>query len=214
MSLAGSIIPNMLTLTGPDQPPMVTDTTGEGKVTAYTWIRQEHLKELTNMVENPATTLYRLDYKPSWHKSKDALPKVSIANQNFWKEGELAFGNYGNVVKDGVAYLYAQTKGVTALAKVPVNQVENRGAYEYWVNGTWTQQMPRIGQEGINIPNSNAGGQGTYYWSEPWQSYVWIGGCPFPGAAAFITTAPNPSGPWTEPFQFYEGMFLQNDYSS
>lgn len=188
---------------------MVTETTSEGKVTAYTWIRQEHLKGLENISENPATTLYRLDYKPSWHKSKDALPKVSIANQEFWKQGEFAFGNYGNVVKDGIAYLYAQTKGVTALAKVPIDQVENRGAYEFWVNGNWTPQVPSIGQEGVNITNSNAGGQGTYYWSEPWQCFVWIGGCPFPGAAAFITTAPNPSGPWIEPFQFYEGILLR-----
>lgn len=184
---------------------MVTETTSEGKVTAYTWIAQAHLKGLTTLVENPATTLYRLDYHPSWHTSKDALPKVSIVDKSFWKQGEFAFGSYGNVVKDGIAYLYASTKGVTALAKVPANQVENRAAYEYWVNGNWTRQMPSIGQEGVHIPESNAGGQGTYYWSEPWQSFVWIGGCQFPGATAFITTAPNPSGPWIKPFQFYEG---------
>lgn len=136
----------------------------------------------------------------------DVLPQVTTVDENFWAEDEIAFGNYGNVVHHGIAYLYGQANGSTALAKVSATQVENKSAYQYYVSGAWTTQMPLIGAAGIDITNANAGGQGTYYYSKPWQSYVWIGGTNAPGASMYITTAPDPTGPWIEPINFYTAV--------
>lgn len=69
--------------------------------------------------------------------------------------------------------------------------------------------MPRLGSsEGIEIPHANAGGQGTYYFSHHWNSFVWIGGDIFPGAETYICTAPEPQGPWTQAVQFYKGEII------
>lgn len=184
---------------------MVTSS-GRGGVTGYTWIKTSHIRsDLSTVVVNPNAILYKVTYKPSYF-NRDTLPKVSVVDEFFWKENEITFGNYGNVIHDGIAYLYGQANGTTSLAKVPANQVENKAAYQYWVDGNWTATMPAIGQDGINITNSNAGGQGTYYYSDKWQSYVWVGGPPTPGSDMYITTAPDPTGPWITPQHFFTGV--------
>lgn len=191
---------------GPDLPPMVTQAS-RGGVTGYTWIRTSHIRsDLSTVTDNPNAILYKVTYQPRYWDDSDALPQVSVVDEFFWEAGEITFGNYGNVVKDGIAYLYGQAEGITSLAKVPINQVEDKSAYQYFVNGNWTKTMPAIGQEGINITNANAGGQGTYYYSEHWQSYVWVGGHQFPGADLYITTAPDPAGPWITPQHFFTGI--------
>jgi hypothetical protein len=119
-------------------------------------------------------------------------------------------------VKDGVAYLYGFANGTISLAKVAATSVENKAAYQYYVNGAWTSTPPTIGASGINIPNCSAGGQGTYYWSKPWNSYVWIGGGQYPGSYLYITTAPAPEGPWIKPFIFWtapNGNYNVGSYS-
>ncbi|KAK4494238.1 hypothetical protein PRZ48_014536 [Zasmidium cellare] len=190
----------------PDLPPMITSS-GRGGVTGYTWIRTSHIRsDLSTVTDNPNAILYKVTYQGNYFGNRNALPQVSVVDEFFWKEGEITFGNYGNVVKDGIAYLYGQAEGITSLAKVPANQVENKAAYQYWVDGKWTKTMPAIGQEGINITSSNAGGQGTYYFSDKWNSYVWVGGGNYPGSDMFITTAPAPTGPWITPQKFFTGI--------
>lgn len=197
---------------GPDLPPMVTSSSLDSHITAYTWIRQSHIRQdLSTVTDNPATTLYRVDYTRSQPSGdKNVLPYVTTLDESFWAENEISFGNYGNVVRDGIAYLFGQANGITALAKVSVSQVEDKSAYQYWVNGEWTEQMPQIDADGINITNANAGGQGTYYYSEPWQSFVWIGGQVAVGSDMYITTSPDPTGPWIPPIHFYTG--INGDY--
>lgn len=187
----------------PDQPPLVTQTTGDGIVTAYTWIRKAHIKGLEAVVKNPATTLFRLEYDPSQDGN---LPRVHVVHEHFWGENEISFGVYGNLVHDGIAYLYGQAGSNIALAKVAAHAVEDKSKYEYWVNNSWTRHQPSMKDSGINIPDASAGSQGTYYYSEPWQCFVWIGGCQYPCADFFITTAPTPTGPWIKPFKFYSGV--------
>lgn len=207
--------PRVLTLPplkGPDIPPVVTNTDpSTGRITAYVWAKRSHItSNLGVVVANPATALYRLDYDPARHHG-DALPDVTLVDKAFWPENAIPYGHYGAVVaKDGTLYLWAQTgEGLdrtTALARVPVHLVENKAAYQFWIgesSGGWTKHPPAIGQDGIAIKNSNIGGQGNYYWSEPWQSYVWIGGGPFPVADFFVSTAPRPEGPWIEPVKIF-----------
>lgn len=188
----------------PDLPPMVADRHKDGTLVAYTWIRKSSINsDLSTNIANPATTLYRVDYHPNMGNK---LPKVNVIDEEFYAENEIPFGNYGNVVRNGIAYLYAQVNDTVSLAKVPVTSVQDRSAYRYYVNSRWTKRRPSIGDAGIAIPNASAGGQGTYYYSEPWSSYVWIGGVTAPGADMYITTAPKPEGPWIEPMHFYTGV--------
>lgn len=191
----------------PNQPPLVTSETSDGEITAYTWVPQCHINNNLGVeTQNPATVLYKTEYHPSRFHGRDALPKTRVVNEQFWKQGEIAFGGYGTLIHNGYAYLWGQWDNKTALARVRPNDVENRGAYEYWVHGQWTRDMPRLGQHGIEIPNANACGQGTYYFNKHWNAFNWIGGDLFPGAETYICTAPEPQGPWTQAVQFYTGM--------
>ncbi|TRX90441.1 hypothetical protein FHL15_008610 [Xylaria flabelliformis] len=200
----------------PDSPPLVTSTVNN-VVTAYTWIRKQHIKSESSYVltlkyfstndPNPAVSLYKLTYNLGT-SDQNALPTVTLVNENFWVYGSIPYGNYGNVIKDGIAYLFGQpSNGVLSLAKVPVGSIENVGAYQYWVNGAWTSTRPRIGDANIQISNGSAGGQGTYYFSTYWNKWVWIGQASISVSADFfITTADSITGPWATPVKFYSGQ--------
>lgn len=191
----------------PDQPPLVTSAPGSDHVVAYTWVKKSHIgHDLSVKTENPGTILYKTEYKPSkWPGGKHDLPKTSIVNENFWQQGEIAYGAYGNLVFEGYAYLYGQIDHKTALARVPISSIETRSAYEFWQDSTWTTQLPSLSSSSIEIINANASGQGTYYFSPHWRRIVWIGGDIFPGAECYICTAPRPEGPWTKPEIFWTG---------
>lgn len=190
----------------PNSPPMVTNSAPDGSATAYTWIPKSHLDVLSPLIPEPARTLYKVTYTPT--TDDNALPSVAVVDEEFWAEHEIGYGDYGNVVRDGVAYLYGQTNAEqgTTLAKVPVESVEDRSQYQYFVNGAWTSTMPGINDTSAIIPNAGAGGQGTFYYSDYFSSYIWIGQPAMSGTADFmLTTAPAPEGPWIEPYQIYQG---------
>ena len=203
----------------PDSPPLVTKTGPDGSTVAYTWVKRALIRgDMSVVIENPSTTLYRIDYVPE-REGKRGLPRVSVVEKDFWGENRIPFGAYGGLVSDGIAYLWGQASdhSATALAKVPVDSVEEKSAYQFWVNGQWVDREPHIHDAGIDVPNVSAGGQGTYYFSEPWQSYVWIGQShPSVAADFYITTAPEPQGPWIKPFKFHtaqSGSFILGAYS-
>ena len=189
----------------PNSRPMVTKR-ADGSVTAYSWIPKAHLDVLTSLNPEPIRTLYKVTYSPTSNKNK--LPSVSVVDEEFWAEGDIGYGDYGNVVHDGIAYLYGQTdaeKG-TVLAKVPADSVEDKSQYQYYVNGDWTSTMPGIDDTSAIIPNAGAGGQGTFYFSKYFNSFVWIGQTAMSGSADFmLTTAPTPEGLWIEPYLIYSG---------
>ncbi|GIZ41183.1 hypothetical protein CKM354_000449800 [Cercospora kikuchii] len=190
----------------PNQPPLVTSETNDGNTMAYTWVPAAHINQSLGVeTENPSTILYKTEYHPSRFHGRDSLPKTKIVAEQFWKQGEIAYGAYGTLVHNGYAWLWGQWDHKTALARVRPHEVENRGAYEYWVHGQWTRDMPKLGQDGIEIQNANAGGQGTYFFNKHWNAYTWIGGDIFPGAETYVCTAPEPQGPWTQAVQIYTG---------
>jgi hypothetical protein len=190
----------------PNSPPVMTNTGDDGSAVGYTWIPKAHLDVLTPLIPEPARTLYKVTYHPTSNRKR--LPSVSVVQENFWKRGEIGYGDYGNVVRDGVAYLFGQTdspKG-TALAKVAVDAVEDKSQYQYYVNDRWTKRRPGINDTTAITPNAGAGGQGTFYYADVFASYVWIGQAADSGEADFlITTAPSPEGPWIKPYQVYQG---------
>ena len=190
----------------PDSPPLVVDPSASTAI-GYTWIPNVHLKNLTSLTsDTPSHALYKTSYTPS--ADRNALPTSELIDPDFFKEGEIAYGRYGNFAKDGYAYLYGQTsKKGTALAKVPLSSIEDRSTYQYFNDGRWTSTPPSITDTSASIANAGAGGQGTFYYSSYLSSYVWIGQQAVSVAANFyMSTAPAPEGPWTEPVMFFEGQ--------
>ena len=200
----------------PDSPPLITSQKGGrfGLIEAYTFVKKTWIRsDLSTVVNDPATSLYKVSYDAVTRLSNpNALPKTAMIEEEFWKQDALPFGAYGNIVKDGTAYLFAQPSNhVVALARVPVQDVTNISKYEYLVNGTWGKEQPGINATNINIPNVSAGGQGTYFFSQYWNKFVWIGQS-YPSVTAdfYITAADNIEGPWETPVHFYSG--INGDY--
>jgi hypothetical protein len=189
-----------------DSPPMVGKVYKDGSTSAWTWIRQSHIDaQLNAITKHPATILYRVDYIAK--SSVESLPGVTTVDEDFWPVDAIPYGNAGNVVKDGIAYLYGATDAGIALARVSVDSIEDSSKYQYFQDGIWTYTRPSIDALAVNIPNASAGGQGTYYYSDAWESYVWIGQASMSVSAEFfITTSPQPEGPWSTPQHFYSAQ--------
>ncbi|RFU72222.1 hypothetical protein TARUN_10038 [Trichoderma arundinaceum] len=200
----------------PDSPPLVSETAQDGTVTAYTWVSNNHIAtgSLEVLTPQPSTTLYKMTYQPD--SDPDVVPTVTTVDNSFWGEYEIAYGTYGNVVQGEYAYLYGLLfpTGV-ALARVPVDSIEDEGQYEYYVDGRWTSTKPAISDPAAAITNAGTTGQGTFYYSNRAQSYVWIGqGSPSIWADFYITTAPSPEGPWINPYLLYSGPNGDGDLPS
>ncbi|KAL7793232.1 hypothetical protein V8C37DRAFT_378868 [Trichoderma ceciliae] len=200
----------------PDSPPMVTETARDGNVTAYTWVSNNHIasRSFKTLIPQTSTTLYQMTYKPDGNPN--VLPTVATVESKFWREHEIAYGTYGNVVKGEYAYLYGLLHpGGVALARIPADGAEDKSQYEYYVRGRWTSTMPAINDPAAAIPNAGTTGQGTFYYSNRAQSYVWIGqDSPSIWADFYIATAPSPEGPWISPYLLYSGPNGDGDLPS
>ncbi|KAJ7779737.1 hypothetical protein B0H16DRAFT_1499718 [Mycena metata] len=189
----------------PDTGPVVTfQGTTPGQVNAYAFIARQHLSGLT--VENqPSHTLYHLLAQAS-----GPMPTVSVDVSQFWSTTQIGYGSAASVVRNGFAYLYGATpNGKLAVARAAttgfLGALDDKSLYQYYVNGAWTSTAPVWTDTTIPLPNTSDV-QGTIYWSPKWSSYVWIGGDGFPNANFYISTAPNPEGPWTAAKLFYSGV--------
>nr|XP_031857870.1 uncharacterized protein CI109_006742 [Kwoniella shandongensis]KAA5524942.1 hypothetical protein CI109_006742 [Kwoniella shandongensis] len=204
----------------PSVPPTIASQGSDGTIVAYTFIRVEHITNTLGVVDpDPPTSLYRLDYSPSNQGVDETLPSVSLVEEKFWALNTFAYGDYGTVTHDGYMYLYAETSAYKiALAKVPLSSVEDKTKYQYYVGGQWSSTPPaNVNDTSAYLDHPGAGGQGTYYYSELWQSFVWLGQ---PAASIdpdlYISTAPAPEGPWIEPYllqTFPDGNYTLGAYS-
>lgn len=197
----------------PDQPPLLTSSTSTTAV-AYSWIPKYNIRGLTSLTPTPACSLYKSTYKTS--QGTTALPTVTLVNENFWNTGELNFGDYGSMTSGGYAYLYARNANygiMVARTKV----IENRAKYTYWnsTSSTWSATLPSINDTSNLFPLGPGGimGQGTFYYSTAFKSYVWMGQAFLEVVANFwIATAPSPQGPWSAPYQIWAGKNGDNPY--
>ena len=189
----------------PNTSPLVVSSSENGRIIAYAWVQKAHIaRDGSIATQNPATTLYKLTHVSPG--DENALPRANVVDGNFWSENEIPYGTYGSVLKDGIAYLFAQVgNNVIAVARVLCDYIERKSCYEYWVDGDWTKTRPSINDRTIDVGNAGAGGQGTFYWSDAWECFVWIGGSATPGAHCYISTSPASTGPWTQPFMFFKG---------
>ena len=190
----------------PDTPPVVTNTDADGTITSYAFVAKSVLQGYVGINKQPPTSLFKLTYKPT--DDPNVLPEVSVVDYDFWAEHEVGFGVYGNVVRNNYLYLYGKAADEVSvmLARVPVFLVEQKFFYEYYVGGMWTRDKPAMDNAAAVIPNASLGGQGTYYWSDRYNSYFWIGQVFFDiNADFYITSAPNPEGPWVAPYLLWKG---------
>ncbi|KAF8299890.1 hypothetical protein DL93DRAFT_2233881 [Clavulina sp. PMI_390] len=190
----------------PNTGPVVTFNYA-GSVNGYMFVPKQHISGLT--VEGGTYySLYHLGYVSG---QSSLLPTVSLDYKTWWGTSDIGYGAYGSVVQGNYAYLFGTTSSnQMALARVNLGSnvftaIETLSQYEYWVNGAWTTTKPSLTSSGVAISNAFAGGQGTYYYSTYWSSYVWVGGDGYPNANFYVTTAPDPTGPWTTPKLFYTG---------
>ncbi|KAJ7256209.1 hypothetical protein B0H12DRAFT_1112786 [Mycena haematopus] len=188
----------------PDTGPVVTFAGTGGAVNAYAFIGRKHLSGLT-VVNTPSYSLYHVI-----SQSAGPIPNASVLVSSFWSTTQIGYGSAASVVNNGYAYLYGATpNGKLAVARAALTgflgALDSKSIYQYYVNGAWTATAPSSTDSTIPLPNTSSV-QGTIYWSAKWSSYVWIGGDSFPDANFYISTAPNPEGPWTAATLFYTGV--------
>ena len=189
-----------------DSPPLVTNTAEDGTITAYAWLSKTLLSGIAPVDKNLPTTLYRLTYKPE--EDENIVPHVEVVDYEFWSRSQIGFGVYGSLTYKGYAYLYGKMENGTgvALARVVMDKIESKSEYEFFANGNWTKETPSLSNKVTRIVNASAGGQGTYYWSQRHNSFIWIGQAGLSVTANFfITTATKPEGPWIEPYALFKG---------
>lgn len=190
----------------PDQPPVITAKQGN-TWTGYTWIARQHIRDdFSSVVKDPKVSLYKFVYDVK-NQDRNAVPRMELVNEAIFPQGSFPFGTHGSAVKDGLVFLWGKASNSRiAMARVAVWAVEDASKYEYYVNGRWTSQRPNIDNAGVEVANSSAGGQGTYFYSPYWKKWVWIGQSNWSiSADFFITTADIPEGPWDTPQSFYRG---------
>ncbi|KAF7377217.1 hypothetical protein MSAN_00141400 [Mycena sanguinolenta] len=187
----------------PNTAPVVTFSL-DGNVNAYAFMPRTHLNSALEVLNTPSYSLYHVT-----SSSAGAFPTVSLLVSSFWSSTQIGYGSAASVVANGYAYLYGPTpNGKLAVARAAqtdfLGALNDKSIYEYYVNGAWTTTAPVSTDSTIPLPNTSSA-QGTIYWSPKWSSYVWIGGDGFPDANFYISTAPNPEGPWSTGTEFYTG---------
>ncbi|KAM3415310.1 hypothetical protein BST61_g8839 [Cercospora zeina] len=191
----------------PNSQPIVTQISST-RFTAYQFIAKAKISNSMQLLNDPTPfMLWKQVYTGTTDKKK--VPVATVVAQEFWKAGEIGYGDYGNVVRNGYAYLYGKLTepDPPALARVKLGYLQNRSAYEYYMGGKWVKTMPKKSDRSAIIPNCGAGWQGTYYYSSYYKSFIWIGQKYHePVALFYISTAPAPEGPWVEPYLLWKGQ--------
>ncbi|KAI0482592.1 hypothetical protein GGR56DRAFT_685478 [Xylariaceae sp. FL0804] len=225
----------------PDSPPLPVEVeddngsgsgsdSGGGKATRlYSWIKNARITDdLVSLTAHPSTNLYRADYTAG--ADDDAVPPAALLIEEFWAAGRPAYGDYGWVVRDGTAYLYALLGDGTSsstsvgLARVATADIEDPSRYQYYdpssgnnnnnntknsngtvVGSSWTATQPLAADTSKAVPNAGTGQQGTFFHSEHLGRFVWIGSpSPYYNAEFWVTTAPAPEGPWDAPALLFD----------
>ncbi|KAJ7616426.1 hypothetical protein FB45DRAFT_229049 [Roridomyces roridus] len=187
----------------PNTAPIVTFAF-DNNVNSYAFIPRQHLSGLS-VIADAGTTLYHA----LWQGQVNTMPSVSVAQSQFWSADQVGYGSTATVISNGFAYLYGPTpSGQLAVSKAALTgflgDLTSKSIYQYYVNGAWTTTAPSKSDSTISLPNTSTV-QGQIYFSTKWQSFVWIGGDGFPNANFYISTAPNPEGPWSAHTLFFQG---------
>ena len=148
----------------------------------------------------------------------DASGPVATRNDDtMWNSSEPWWGDVGVTYDalDGNAYVFghgpasAQLSDYVFLARVPAAQATDVGAYRYWNAATsaWTPQRFADGQGGtLQVSTAQALfpryalGQSNAFWSEYYDTWMFVYGTSFGYSDVMVMTAPALEGPWTQGF--------------
>ncbi len=131
-----------------------------------------------------------------------------------WGPDEPFWGDIGVTYdpQDKKVYVYGHGPGKlgdnTYLARVPAEKATQVEAYEYWNQSakSWgTQRFTLDGRNGTVRLSADqaiftyaAVGQSNAFWSEYYNTWMFVGGAGWLGSDALVMTAPRLEGPWTK----------------
>jgi hypothetical protein len=141
--------------------------------------------------------------------------KATRTSDHMWESHEPYWGDIGVTYNplDQAAYVYGHgastmnQKGNTYLAKVPASRAADIDAYQYWdqSKGTWTNQRYGNGENGTVAYSSSqaiftyAGhGQSNAFWSNHYNTWMFVYGADWPNSDIYVSTAPKLEGPWSK----------------
>ncbi|ORX40327.1 hypothetical protein BD324DRAFT_274146 [Kockovaella imperatae] len=209
----------------PDAAAFVTHVALDGTTIAYlyTTLAVQGFGDTDN---EPATTLYKITYTPNL--DRNVLPTVEIVNERFFPRVTYNYGSFGGVIgqDDGLLYLWGQTynfgNGNTSigLARVDLAHIEDMSAYQYYypANNTWSSNIPSIYDPDAKVDIGGFGPtQGTFYYSELYQKYLFVGQSELFAMEVSLTSASQPEGPWTPytaPVHLPDGDYISYSFAA
>jgi hypothetical protein len=141
-------------------------------------------------------------------------PVATRTMDRMWGSDEPNWGDVGVTYdpRDGKMYVFGHgssannVNGTTFLARVPAAQATDVTAYEYWdqAKKAWTTTRFGNGQNGTRTYTTDqalfsyAGhGQSNAFWSNYYNTWMFVYGGDWPNSDIYVSTAPNLEGPWT-----------------
>jgi hypothetical protein len=141
-------------------------------------------------------------------------PRATRMVERMWGSDEPNWGDVGVTYdpRDGKVYVFGHgsaangVNGTTFLARVPATRATDISAYEYWDQSkkSWTTTRFGNGTNGTQTYTTaqalftNAGhGQSNAFWSNYYNTWMFVYGADWPNSDIYVSTAPNLEGPWT-----------------
>ncbi|KAM3441636.1 hypothetical protein MY4824_001414 [Beauveria thailandica] len=97
------------------------------------------------------------------------IPTVNSVYEYTWIARQHIRSDFSSVIKDPKVSLYKFVHDVESADRNAAPRVEGASRYEYYVDGKWMLQRPGIDNRGVEVANSSASGQGTYFYSPFWK---------------------------------------------
>jgi hypothetical protein len=137
-----------------------------------------------------------------------ATEKGPIATRNvdtMWASYEPYWGDIGVTYdpRDGHVYVFGHgpteldLKANTFLAKVPATSATDVNAYRYWDEAARGWRTSRYGN-GQTIFTYAGHGQSNAFWSNHYNTWMFVYGADWPDSDIYVSTAPNLEGPWSK----------------
>jgi hypothetical protein len=141
-------------------------------------------------------------------------PRATRTMERMWESDEPNWGDVGVTYdpRDGKVYVFGHgsaannVNGTTYLARVSAPQATDVTAYEYWDQSTKVWSTTRFGNGRTGTTTyttaqaifSYAGhGQSNAFWSNYYNTWMFVYGGDWPNSDIYVSTAPALEGPWT-----------------
>ncbi|HEX4477783.1 MAG TPA: hypothetical protein VH142_21995 [Polyangiaceae bacterium] len=143
-------------------------------------------------------------------------PKATRSMDHMWESDEPNWGDVGVTYDptDRKVYVFGHgeasmnVNGTVFLARVPAAKATDVTAYEYWDQAakTWGTTRYGNGRAGTKTYTTDqalfsyaAHGQSNAFWSNYYNTWMFVYGADWPNSDIYVSTAPKLEGPWTSP---------------